>query len=59
MPVSFCRKIKVQDCIADQKLVRKTDGIVPSVGAIQEAAASFSKEKKQRGRREGWRQTSK
>ena len=45
--------------IVDQKLVRKTDGSVPSVGAIHEAAASFSKEKKQRGRREGWRKTSK
>ena len=45
--------------IVAQKLVRKTDGSVPSVEAINKAAKSFTEEKKQRGRREGWRKTTK
>ena len=45
--------------IVAQKLVRKTDGSVPSKTAINDAARSMTKEKQQRGRREGWRKTTK
>jgi hypothetical protein len=45
--------------IVRQKLVRKKDGTVPSVGAINEAARDFHKERAPRGRQEGWRKTSK
>ena len=57
-PPPGTKPMKFQDILA-QKLVRKTDGSLPSAAAIHKAAASFPKEKQQRGRREGWRKTSK
>ena len=42
-----------------QKLVRKTNGKKPSLGAIAEAARDFKIEKKKRGRKLGYKKTSK
>ena len=42
-----------------KKLVHKTDGKRPSIGAMAEAAKNFGKAKGVGGRREGWRKTSK
>ena len=42
-----------------RKLVTKVDGTVPSQGAISEAANTFLEEKDIRGRKDGWRKTSK
>ena len=41
------------------KLVQKTDGSKPTVGAIQECVATYNKVKKPVGRPEGWRKTTK
>ena len=38
--------------------VRKTDGTHPSVGAVKECVATFHQEKGTRGRKPGWRKTS-
>ena len=45
--------------IRRRKLVTKVDGTVPSQGAISEAANTFLEEKDIRGRKDGWRKTSK
>ena len=45
--------------IVKKKLVRKTDGKVPSESAISQAAAAFVKEKGQLGRPQGSRKTTK
>lgn len=45
--------------IKDKKLVRKTDGTVPSPGAVSLAARDFKVQKKVRGRQLGWKKTSK
>jgi hypothetical protein len=45
--------------IKDKKLIRKTDGTVPSPGAVSMAARDFKLQKKIRGRRLGWKKTSK
>ena len=50
------KKMKFDDI---QKLVRKTDGKKPSLGAIAEAAKTFNQEKMPVGRRVGWRKTTK
>jgi hypothetical protein len=39
--------------------VKKTDGTVPTVGAMSEAVKNFKREKEQRGRRTGYVHTSK
>ena len=49
-------KTKLKDI---RKLVKKTDGKRPSIGAIQEAAESFGTVKGAVGRPEGWRTTTK
>ena len=41
-----------------RKVVKKTDGKRPSVQAIAQAVASYPVEKKSRGRKTGWRKTS-
>ena len=45
--------------IIKEKMVRKLDGKVPTPGGISYAAATFKSEKAQRGRKEGWRKTTK
>ena len=45
--------------IVKDKLVKKSDGTIPSVGAIWNAATTFMDEKEKRGRREGFRNTTK
>ena len=45
--------------IVKLKLVKKTDGTVPQPSAISEAAATFKEEKRKRGRKQGWRKTTK
>ena len=39
--------------------MKKTDGTVPTVGAMSEAVKNFKREKEQRGRRTGYVHTSK
>ena len=41
-----------------RKVVKKTDGKRPSVQAIAQAEAAYPVEKKLRGRKTGWRKTS-
>jgi len=57
-PREGATKIKLADIIK-KKLVICTDGHVPSEGAISEAARNHLAEKNQRGRKDGWRKTSK
>ena len=45
--------------ICSQKLVEKTDGTVPTVGAISMAARDFKDHKEQTGRKKGWKATTK
>jgi hypothetical protein len=47
------------DEIIKQKLVRKTDRTVPGPSAISEAALNFKKKKQTRGRKKGYRKTTK
>ena len=42
-----------------QDMVEKTDGTPPSHGAMSEAAATYMEDNAQRGRKRGWRKTSK
>lgn len=42
-----------------RKLVKKIDGFPPSVGAMAKAAKTFKTPKAARGRKQGWRKTSK
>ena len=49
----------VDQVIKQQKLILKTDGTVPSPGAVSLAARDFKLVKKKRGRRLGWKKTSK
>ena len=42
-----------------KKLVKKTDGVSPSISAIHEAVRTFHDEKEKVGRKEGWRKTTK
>ena len=49
----------VGQVIKKKKLVTKTDGTVPSPGAVSKAAKDFMLEKKIRGRKKGWRKTTK
>lgn len=42
-----------------KKFVRKTDGTTPTHGAMWEAAKAYVDEKGQRGRKEGWKKTTK
>ena len=57
-PPPGVKKTKLCD-IVKQKLVKKVDGSVPTQGAISEAAMQFKAEKDTRGRKTGWRKTSK
>ena len=57
-PPPGVEKTKLCD-IVKQKLVKKMDGSVPTPGAISEAAEQFMADKDTRGRKEGWRKTSK
>ena len=57
-PPPGTKRMTLREIIA-KKLVRKTDGSVPSENSIIDAARSMTKEKQQRGRREGWRKTTK
>ena len=41
--------------IVKEKLVVKTDGSVPTEGAVSQAAAAYKLVKAKRGRRSGWR----
>ena len=41
-----------------RKVVKKTDGKRPSLQAIAQAVAAYPLEKKLRGRKKGWRKTS-
>ena len=40
-----------------QKLVKKTDGTIPSVGAISTAARDYKDQKNKRGRKKGQKST--
>lgn len=57
-PPKGVKKTSIKDIIA-QKLVVKLDGKAPSPGAISEAANTFKEVKNQRGRKTGWRKTTK
>lgn len=57
-PVKGVKKTPLKTIIT-HKLVRKTDGSVPSEGAISKAAKDFMEEKEQRGRPTGTRNTTK
>ena len=57
-PRDGAKKIKLCD-IVKRKLVVRTDGRVPSEGAISKAAREYLTEKKTRGRKTGWRKTTK
>ena len=57
-PRGGTKKVKLCD-IVKRKLVTCIDGRVPSEGAISEAARTYLTEKQQRGRKTGWRKTTK
>ena len=57
-PGTGIKKTPLADIIK-KKLVRKTDGTVPTAGAISEIAKNFKKEKGQDGRKKGSRNTTK
>ncbi len=57
-PPKGVKKTKLKD-IVKFKLVKKSDGTVPQPSAIAEAAATFKDEKRKRGRKQGWRKTTK
>ena len=57
-PREGATKVTLAD-IVSKKLVVCKDGRVPSEGAISKAAKQYFAEKQQRGRRDGWRKTSK
>ena len=55
-PLPGVKKTKLEDL---QKLLKKKDGSTPSISAIAEAAESFTQPKLKRGRKKGWRKTTK
>ena len=55
-PADGSKPMKYKDI---RKVVRKTDGRLPGISAIQEAAATFKDVKGQRGRPKGSRKTTK
>ena len=57
-PRAGAKKVKLCD-IVKKKLVTCTDGRVPSESSISEAARSYLAEKQTRGRKKGWRKTTK
>ena len=57
-PPPGVKKTKFKDIIKN-KLVVKIDGTVPTPSAISQAASTFKTSKAQRGRKQGWRKTTK
>ena len=57
-PRAGAKKVKLCD-IVKNKLVTCTDGRVPSESSISEAARTYLAEKQTRGRKKGWRKTTK
>ena len=57
-PPTGVKKVSIAKIIKD-KLVVKTDGSVPTPGGISLAASTFLEEKGTRGRKTGWRKTTK
>jgi hypothetical protein len=49
----------ISQVIRKEKLITKTDGTVPTEGAVSMAARDFTDEKSQRGRKEGFKATTK